>query len=440
MQSLRSVAVVAAALLPSSCRAHWRLTKPVPRSGGVYENNPLPPEANTQEEWVCRRAQPNPAVPRPTVAAGSTTSIVYGTGAIGDIGHAGDCAVYVSYDLDRPRRAMRWVKIANLPDCRSQINQNVPITIPAELPAGIAVLRWDQYALHQGTFIEWFLQCADVILTSSSARSWESFNTFSIIDNDGTPAYPSSVTSYRSPYTQGQKAPGEPAFWMTGPACVDDSLNQCALTAVGTKGYTGFGGGDRSAGSPAPASPAPTPAPSPGATPAPAPPMPYPTAPGPSPPPPLAGDAMCCYDAGCGAYGTSLCNGADTWCSGSEEACQSCGGSLCAEPAGAAPAPPSPPAPPPPEAAGSAQCCYAGGCASYGTPLCNAAGSWCSGSVGACSGCGGTLCSGASLVSTGGRAGRSKKFLHRPRGLGEHAPVQLGVDAWASAEAHAARV
>jgi len=90
MQSLRSLAVLAAASLPSSCRAHWRLTKPVPRSGGVYENNPLPPDANTQEEWVCRNAQPNPAVQRPTIAAGSTTGIVYGTGKVGDIGHVGD--------------------------------------------------------------------------------------------------------------------------------------------------------------------------------------------------------------------------------------------------------------------------------------------------------------------------------------------------------------
>merc|ERR1719188_2033966 len=226
--------------------------------------------------------------------------IEYGTAPFG---HVGDCAVYLSYDTGRPRRTMRWVKIANLPDCRSRINENVPITIPAELPAGNAVLRWDQYALHQVAnvppFIEWFIQCADVTFTSSSTRSWESFNTFSIIDNDGTPAYPSSASSYRSPYTQGQSAPGEPGFWMTGPACVDDSLNQCALTAVGTKGYTGFGGGGRPAGSPAPASPAPTPLPSPATAPPPAP-APYPAAPGPSPPPPPAGDAMCCYDAGCG--------------------------------------------------------------------------------------------------------------------------------------------
>jgi len=35
-------------------------------------------------------------------------------------------------------------------------------------------------------------------------------------------------------------------FFMTGVACVDDSLNNCALTAVGTKGYIGFGGDHQS--------------------------------------------------------------------------------------------------------------------------------------------------------------------------------------------------
>merc|ERR1719188_725220 len=276
--------------------------------------------------------------------------IEYGTAPFG---HVGDCAVYLSYDTGRPRRTMRWVKIANLPDCRSQINQNVPITIPAELPAGNAVLRWDQYALHQVAnvppFIEWFIQCADVTFTSSSTRSWESFNTFSIIDNDGTPAYPSSASSYRSPYTQGQSAPGEPGFWMTGPACVDDSLNQCALTAVGTKGYTGFGGEAGAASSPGATSSEPSEPAMPGPMPGPSPSRPTET---PSPSGGDSGDAMCCFDTGCSAYGTSFCSAAGTWCSGSEEACKSCGGTLCVESAESGPVPSgttgTAPAPPPP--------------------------------------------------------------------------------------------
>merc|ERR1740121_935783 len=165
-----------------------------------------------------------------------------------------------------------------------------------------------------------------------------------------------------------------------------------------------------------------------------------------------AGDPMCCYDAGCSTYGTSFCNAAGTWCSGSADACQTCGGTLCTDPAGTygahsattssqvptpspAPAPaaappayappPSAPAPTPSpsdsEAAEEAQCCVYGGCASYGTPYCIAAGLWCSGSDEACSTCGGTLCTGLALLSEG--PPRAEKFLHRP-GHGGHILLQ----------------
>jgi hypothetical protein len=154
---------VALALLSHGCHAHWRLTKPVPRIGdGIYENNPLPPDANTKEDWVCRHAKANPSVQRPTLMAGDMFYVKYGGGA--SIGHAGDCSVYISYDTSRSRRTMRWVKIANLPDCREQINQDVPVILPKDLPSGDAVFRWDEYALHQGSFIEWFIQCADIRL------------------------------------------------------------------------------------------------------------------------------------------------------------------------------------------------------------------------------------------------------------------------------------
>lgn len=416
------------------CRAHWRLVKPVPRSGGVYENNPLPAHANTEEEWVCRHARPNPDVERPVITAGSATGIVYGTGAVG---HVGDCSVYISYDTARPRRTMRWVKIANLPDCRSQINNEVRIDVPSQLPAGEAVLRWDQYALHQGSFIEWFIQCADVVISSSSTRSWDSFNSFSIIDNNGVPVYPSSLSSYRSPYNPNQAAGGS-EFWMTGPACVDDSLNQCALTAAGTKGYTGFGGEGSTA------LPAPTSGPSrteamPAPSPTEADPAPSPTYAPTQAPSPSGGDAMCCYDAGCSSYGTSFCNAVGSWCSGSAEACGSCGGILCVESAESAPVPVSTsPAPtPPPSSApvGGAQCCYAAGCSSYGTSSCNAVGSWCSGSAEACTTCGGTLCSSVSALFEG--HSRRGKFLHRQGGLG-NIFLQTHTDTRKTSELHQA--
>jgi len=420
-----SVLALVAAILPLlGCQAHWRLTKPVPRSGGVYENDPLPAHANTEEAWVCRHAHPNPDVERPVIAAGSATGIVYGTGAIG---HAGDCSVYISYDTARPRRTMRWVKIANLPDCRSQVNEEVHIDVPSVLPAGEAVLRWDQYALHQVAndppFIEWFIQCADIVISSSSTRSWESFNSFSIIDNSGVPVYPSSVSSYRSPYNPNQVAPGSSEFWMTGPACVDDSHNQCALTAAGTKGYTGFGG-EGSLTPPAATTFGPYLTPTP-TTPSPSPTETtlalYPTFAPTQAPSSSGGDAMCCYDAGCISYGTSFCSAVGTWCSGSAEACASCGGTLCVESAESAPVsvPTSPPPTPSPTSApeGGDQCCYASGCSSYGTASCNAAGSWCSESAEACTRCGGTLCSGVSALFE--ERARRQKFLRRQGAFGQ---------------------
>merc|ERR1712107_580605 len=127
-----------------------------------------------------------------------------------------------------------------------------------------------------------------------------------------------------------------------------------------------------------------------------------------------AGDAMCCFDAGCTSYGTSFCSAAGTWCSGSAEACESCGGTLCVESAGSGPVsatpPPAPvpvsvptlspvePAPSPPSSGptGGAQCCFSEGCSGFGNSAsCHAAGLWCSESSEQCATCGGTLCTAA---------------------------------------------
>merc|ERR1711948_76584 len=97
-------------------------------------------------------------------------------------------------------------------------------------------------------------------------------------------------------------------------------------------------------------------------------------------------------------------------------------GSASATTSRPAPTPPVPtPSPSPPAAAGTAQCCVYGGCASYGTPYCIAAGLWCSLSDEACSTCGGTLCTEVALLSGG--PVQARKFLHRP-GHGGHVLLQ----------------
>jgi len=427
------------ACLPLGCHAHWRLTKPVPRIGdGIYENNPLPPDANTKEDWVCRHPEENSNVRKPSLVAGSTFFVEYGGGAT--IGHGGDCSVYISYDTARTRRAMRWVKIANLPDCKEQINQDVPLVLPQELPSGNAVLRWDQYALHQGTFIEWFIQCADIVIASSSTRSWESFNSFSMIDNNGVPAYPSDVNKYRSLYRPDQASPGASGFFMTGPACVDESINKCALTAKGTKGFTGFGGELTTPAptqTPTPAPTAPTPVPTPSYAPAPSySPVPVPT-PTYSPPAstptsptyPVESQAECCYAGGCASYGTNFCNAVGSWCSESADNCGTCGGTHCTEmdwwktqPSGPSPSPSGPDPVPSPSLQG--QCCYTGGCSSYGTSSCNAVGTWCSESQSNCQRCGGTFCEATSLLAQGGARKSLRSVRARQAHLG-HSLVQV---------------
>lgn len=231
------------ACLTVSCNAHWRLTVPMTRKGPGYENDPL------GSPVVCRNSQPNANIPRPTYDAGSIMDIKFEGG-----GHVGDCSVYLSYDVNVPTNSAQFVKIANLPDCRSQINTLVPILLPSQLPDGNAILRWDQYALHQGSFIEWYVQCADIEIRSSSSKAWDSFNKFSM-----TRAYPSGMSNYR----RNIAVPGDSDFYMTGPACVDDSINQCELTARGTRGFSGVGGGEQLPSPVPPTVPAPSPIPSP---------------------------------------------------------------------------------------------------------------------------------------------------------------------------------
>merc|ERR1719221_2540347 len=103
------------ASLPLLSTAHGRLTLPVPRVGaGVYENDPV--ASQTSEDFVCRHPQKNAAVQTARVVAGQKLDLRWDFSAA----HAGDCAVFITYDVDRDRRSQRYVKIANLPDCKSQ--------------------------------------------------------------------------------------------------------------------------------------------------------------------------------------------------------------------------------------------------------------------------------------------------------------------------------
>merc|ERR1719226_159748 len=104
------------------CRAHGKLTRPTPRDGistgraGLDQNNPVSFEPgctkeNTCDAFVCREASANPSVPLTTAVAGSSLQLAWSFTAL----HVGDCSVYISYDVEKPRSQQTYVKIANLP-------------------------------------------------------------------------------------------------------------------------------------------------------------------------------------------------------------------------------------------------------------------------------------------------------------------------------------
>eukprot|EP00965_Chrysotila_dentata_P260005 6213751-Pleurochrysis_carterae.AAC.2 len=199
--------------------AHGRLLTPMTRVGHkAYENNPVI-GANRGEEFVCRHATPNPSVQRATYQAGGMIDdLQYETSAP----HVGDCAVYLSYDVNVARRDMTFFKIANIPDCKAYSRQNYAIKLPEWLPAGNAVLRWSWYALHVNP-PEFYAQCADITIAQSGAAVdiAQIYPRFSMID---PPVYPdsrnggTSETGYRDPYGNGASQ-GQSGWFFTGPPC-----------------------------------------------------------------------------------------------------------------------------------------------------------------------------------------------------------------------------
>lgn len=176
--------------------AHGSLTFPMARTGGTdYEGDPVP--SNTDERFVCRHAEADPSATPAMIAAGGTTQVQWDTSAP----HEGDCALFISYDIGLPRVSQRYMKIANFPDCASRSGQSVSVAIPGTLPAGDAVLRWDWRALHAFPTVEWHAQCADVRVSSSSARTWESFdNRFRITSPPIYPADGNLAPGFRNPF------------------------------------------------------------------------------------------------------------------------------------------------------------------------------------------------------------------------------------------------
>lgn len=211
---------------------HGRLSKPLSRKGPGYENDPVP--GRDSEKFVCRHATRNTAIPYHKVTAGAPLVLQWAFSAA----HVGDCAVYITYDVDKALKDQLYFKIANLFKCKDQNKQDVTITAPPFLPAGKAILRWDWWGLHQfPSNAEFYSQCVDIDITASTAPILVSqLATYSIINPPIMPANAKEGVGYRDPFN-----PRSDQF-MTGPACANDYAgNSCELTKKGTKGYTGGG-------------------------------------------------------------------------------------------------------------------------------------------------------------------------------------------------------
>jgi len=248
IQTPNMLNIVLLSLIASLVNAHGRLLSPLPRAlHRNYENDPVhdPTQnpslrATSGSDWICRHSQATPT--QATLTAGSTATFDFRLTAR----HVGDCDISISYDWDLPLEEMRWFKIANLPNCRDQgimvadegeVDMNrVSINLPSWLKSGRAVLRWGWWALHNWPSIEFFTQCSDIQIegVSNLPNDIETYMLPGIYPKDANEG-----KGYRNEWNG--EVYGTDSFWMTGPACATDSdLNNCLLTAPGTKGNIDF--------------------------------------------------------------------------------------------------------------------------------------------------------------------------------------------------------
>ena len=190
---------------------HGALMDPTTRRGNKgYEDDPVRFDS---EAWVCHHANPAPNLPLHPVTAGGKATLLWEFGAL----HVGDCALYISYDVTLPLAQQNYFKIANLPDCKAQSNQNVEVDLPPWLPGGAAIMRWDWYGVHGGpNNPEFYVQCVDIDITPTASA---------VTPADITAKFPIIGAYPRRGYVG-----------MTGPACADkeSTLNNCALTKDST--------------------------------------------------------------------------------------------------------------------------------------------------------------------------------------------------------------
>jgi len=220
------------ALLALGVWGHGRLTVPATRRPTGYENDPTSGSDGT--DFVCRN-EPNSNSKTP-VTAGQATDVTWNLSAA----HVGDCSVYIGYGaavtngVGSAKRAARFIKLANVQDCKNYNGQAYAVDLPDWLPAGEAVIRWEWQALHVWPTIEFYAQCADVIVQSSSTLSAADLPSYPIVGPRLLPANGNEGVGFWNPWNGSQA-------YMTGPPCAFPETRparaKCGLTAPGTQGH-----------------------------------------------------------------------------------------------------------------------------------------------------------------------------------------------------------
>ncbi|GMI53914.1 hypothetical protein TeGR_g12387, partial [Tetraparma gracilis] len=251
---MRPLSMCASALLLStllgSAAAHGRLTKPSPRSGGnsggsgYIEDVNSPINFNGDDEPESSRLPANDPSQHPEgqslvcrVPNGEQDedSVVHDVQAGDDLtmrwefeaDHPGDGGLYVTYDAGySDTQQMRFFKIANFPQQRRNNNEDVRVSLPDWLPPGPAVLRWDWYATHNAPWTEFYANCIDVVIASSSALVPADIPSYKIETGTGSP---NSYDAYNCEDCWCWDCPASDwaSVGMNGPACVGGVEGNC---------------------------------------------------------------------------------------------------------------------------------------------------------------------------------------------------------------------
>eukprot|EP00128_Syssomonas_multiformis_P008956 Colp12_sorted_trinity150504_noHs@4066 len=215
------------AVLWVGIEAHGSLSYPITRdkvNGVRLDLQDAPVSGYTGKDFVCRN-QPagSPVI---TLVAGQTFPMRWDFGAA----HVGDCAVYVSYDVNvADDQQKKFYKIANLYDCKSQNRQYVAVMLPSILPnCDNCILRWEWYGIHQGPASpEFYAQCVDIKITGSTAAAGSLPSSQAV--TIGTHILPGSATNYRNPF---DNANGAGNNFITGPAILNVNGNTYGATGT----------------------------------------------------------------------------------------------------------------------------------------------------------------------------------------------------------------